>query len=634
MAKENGKEMEGEVYYPSEQVLSQAILKDWDALAEKASKDLQGFWGDEAEELEWFKKWDKVLDDSNKPFFKWFVGAKTNIVHNAIDRHLKTHRKNQLALMWESEDGKIERTFSYYAMNREVSRMANIIKSMGIQKGERVTIYMGRVPEIVFAMLACAKIGAIHSVVFGGFSVDSLQGRVDDSQSKLVITCDGSYQNGKIVELKNIVDESIKRCPSVENVIVVKRTGQPVNMEAGRDHWYHDLCSLPIANGKCATEVLDAEDPLFILYTSGSTGKPKAILHTHGGYMVGTYSTLKYVFDIKDEDRWWCTADPGWITGHSYIVYGPMIAGATSMLFEGGPTFPYPNRWWQVVERYGITVFYTAPTAIRGLMRFGEAWPNKHDLSSLRLLGSVGEPINPEAWKWYYRVIGKEKCPIMDTWWQTETGNFMITPTPVVPLKPGSGTRPFFGQEAEIVDEQGNPVPDNTEGYLTLKNPWPGMLRTIYGDDDRYVNQYWSKYPGRYTTGDSAKRDSDGYFWIIGRVDDVIKVSGHRLGTAEVESALVSHPAVAEAAAIGLPHDVKGQAIYTFVMLRSGFAPSAELSEELRQHVSKHMGPIARPEDVKFVDKLPKTRSGKIMRRVLKARAQGLPEGDISTLEE
>ncbi len=628
------KEMEGEVYYPSEQVVSQAILKDWDALAEKANKDLEGFWGDEAEELELYKKWDKVLDDSNKPFFKWFVGAKTNIVHNAIDRHLKTHRKNQLALMWESEDGKIERTFSYYAMNREVSRMANIIKSMGIQKGERVTIYIGRVPEIVFAMLACAKIGAIHSVVFGGFSVDSLQGRVDDSQSKLVITCDGSYQNGKVVELKNIVDESIKRCPSVENVIVVKRTGQPVNMEAGRDHWYHDLCSLPIANGKCATEVLDAEDPLFILYTSGSTGKPKAILHTHGGYMVGTYSTLKYVFDIKDEDRWWCTADPGWITGHSYIVYGPMIAGATSMLFEGGPTFPYPNRWWQVVERYGITVFYTAPTAIRGLMRFGEAWPNKHDLSSLRLLGSVGEPINPEAWKWYYRVIGKEKCPIMDTWWQTETGNFMITPTPVVPLKPGSGTRPFFGQEAEIVDEQGNPVPDNTEGYLTLKNPWPAMLRTIYGDDERYVNQYWSKYPGRYTTGDSAKRDSDGYFWIIGRVDDVIKVSGHRLGTAEVESALVSHPAVAEAAAIGLPHDVKGQAIYTFVMLRSGFAPSAELSEELRQHVSKHMGPIARPEDVKFVDKLPKTRSGKIMRRVLKARAQGLPEGDISTLEE
>jgi acetyl-CoA synthetase len=628
------KQLEGEVYYPSEQVIKETRLKDWDALAEKAGKDLQGFWADEASELEWYKKWDTVLDDSNKPFFKWFVGAKTNIVHNAIDRHLKTHRKNQLALIWESEDGKSERTFSYYAMNREVSRMANVIKSMGIQKGERVTIYMGRVPEIVFAMLACAKIGAIHSVVFGGFSVDSLQGRIDDSQSKLVITCDGSYQNGKIVELKNIVDEAIKRCPSVENMIVVKRTGQPINMEAGRDHWYHDMCALPIANGKCATEILDAEDPLFILYTSGSTGKPKAILHTHGGYMVGTYSTLKYVFDVKDEDRWWCTADPGWITGHSYIVYGPMINGATSMLFEGGPTFPYPNRWWQVIERYGITIFYTAPTAIRGLMRFGEAWPNKHDLSSLRLLGSVGEPINPEAWKWYYRVIGKEKCPIMDTWWQTETGNFMITPTPVVPLKPGSGTRPFFGQQAEIVDEQGNPVPDDTEGYLTLKNPWPGMLRTIYGDDERYVKQYWSKFPGRYTTGDSAKRDTDGYYWIIGRVDDVIKVSGHRLGTAEVESALVSHPAVAEAAAIGLPHEVKGQAIHTFVILRSGFAPSPELGEELRQHVSKHMGPIARPEDVKFLDKLPKTRSGKIMRRVLKARAQGLPEGDISTLEE
>lgn len=628
------KEMEGEVYYPSEQVVMQARLKDWDALAEKAEKDLEGFWADEASELEWYKKWDKVLDDSKAPFYKWFVGARTNIVHNTIDRHLKTHRKNQLALIWESEDGKSERTFSYFAMNREVSRMANIIKAMGITKGDRVTIYMGRVPEIVFAMLACAKIGAIHSVVFGGFSVDSLQGRIEDSKSKLVITCDGSYQNGKVVELKSIVDESLKKCPTVENVIVVKRVGNGVTMEAGRDHWYHDLCVLPIANGKCPTEEMDAEDPLFILYTSGSTGKPKAILHTHGGYMVGTYSTLKYAFDVNDMDRWWCTADPGWITGHSYLVYGPMIAGVTSMLFEGGPAFPYPNRWWQVIERYGITIFYTAPTAIRGLMRFGESWPNKHDLSSLRLLGSVGEPINPEAWKWYHRVIGKEKCPIIDTWWQTETGAFQITPTPVVPLKPGSGTRPFFGQKAEIVDEQGNPVPDNTEGYLTLLRPWPSMLRTIYGDDDRYVNQYWSKYPGRYTTGDSAKRDTDGYYWIIGRVDDVIKVSGHRLGTAEVESALVSHPAVAEAAAIGLPHEVKGQAIYTFVLLRAGFAPSPELAEELRQHVATHMGPIARPDDVKFVDKLPKTRSGKIMRRVLKARAQGLPEGDISTLEE
>jgi acetyl-CoA synthetase len=628
------KEMDGDVFYPSEAVVQQARLKDWDELADRARKDPQAFWAAEAEELEWFKKWDKVLDDSQKPFFKWFTGAKVNIVHNAIDRHLKTYRKNKLALIWESEDGKLHQTYSYYAMNREVSRMANIIKAMGVQKGDRVTIYMGRIPEIIFAMLACAKIGAIHSVVFGGFSVDALQGRIEDSQSKLVITADGSFQNGKVVELKRTVDEALKRCPSVENVVVVKRVGQEVPMEASRDHWYHDLLALPIANGKCATEVMDAEDPLYILYTSGSTGRPKAIVHTHGGYMVGIYATLKYVFDITDEDRYWCAADPGWVTGHSYIVYGPMLNGATSFMFEGGPSYPYPNRWWQCVERYGVTILYTAPTAIRGLMRFGEAWPNKHDLSSLRLLGSVGEPINPEAWKWYYRVIGKEHCPIMDTWWQTETGMFMITPTPVVPLKPGSGTRPFFGQEAEILDEGGNPVPDDTEGYLVLKNPWPAMLRTIYGDPDRYVSQYWSKYPGRYTTGDSAKRDKDGYFWIIGRVDDVIKVSGHRLGTAEVESALVSHPAVAEAAAIGLPHEVKGQAIHTFVLLRAGFAGSPELAEELRQHVATHMGPIARPEDVKFVDKLPKTRSGKIMRRVLKARAQGLPEGDISTLEE
>ncbi len=565
------KDMEGEVFYPSEEVITQARLKDWDALAEKAANDLEGFWAAEAEELEWFQKWDKVLDDLKKPFYKWFVGAKVNIVHNAIDRHLKTYRKNKLALIWESEDGKLHQTYSYYAMNREVSRMANIIKAMGIQKGDRVTIYMGRIPEIIFAMLACAKIGAIHSVVFGGFSVDALQGRIDDSQSKLVITCDGSYQNGKVVELKRTVDEALKRCPSVENVIVVKRVGHEVPMEASRDHWYHDLLALPIANGKCPTEVMDAEDPLYILYTSGSTGKPKAIVHTHGGYMVGIYSTLKYVFDLNDEDRWWCAADPGWVTGHSYIVYGPLLNGATSFMFEGGPSYPYPNRWWQCVERYGITILYTAPTAIRGLMRFGEAWPNKHDLSSLRLLGSVGEPINPEAWKWYYRVIGKEKCPIMDTWWQTETGMFMITPTPTVPLKPGSGTRPFFGQEADILDEQGNSVPDNTEGYLVLKKPWPAMLRTIYGDPDRYVNQYWSKYPGMYTTGDSAKRDKDGYFWIIGRVDDVIKVSGHRLGTAEIESALVSHPAVAEAAAIGLPHEVKGQAIHTFVLVAHRF---------------------------------------------------------------
>ncbi len=622
-----------EYYFPSQDVIDQAYISDWEEMAKSASNDLQGFWGDRAEELEWFKKWDKVLDDSNPPFYKWFSGGKVNIVHNCIDRHLSTWRKNKLAMIWESEDGKEEKTYSYYALNREVTRFANIIKAMGITKGDRVTIYLPRIPEVVIAMLACAKIGAVHSVVFAGFSKDALHGRIEDSDSKLVITADGSWINGKIFELKRTLDEALKNCACVENVIVVKRTDHEVPMEGGRDHWYHDMCSLPIANGKCETEVMDAEDPLYILYTSGSTGKPKAILHTHGGYMVGVYTTLKYVFDIKDDDRWWCAADPGWVTGHSYIVYGPLLNGATSFMFEGGPNFPYPNRWWQLVERYGISILYTAPTAIRGLMRFGDAWPKKHDLSSLRLLGSVGEPINPEAWRWYYEIIGNEKCPIMDTWWQTETGMFMITPTPVVPLKPGSGTRPFFGQEAEILDNDGLPVPNGEEGNLVLKNPWPAMLRTIYNDDERYVNQYWEKYPGKYFTGDSAKCDKDGYFWIIGRVDDVIKVSGHRLGTAEIESVLGSHPAVAETAAIGLPHDIKGQAIHCYIILKEGQTGNSSLIQELIEHVSTHLSPIAKPEEIKFVDALPKTRSGKIMRRVLKARAQGLPEGDLSTLD-
>ena len=626
-------ELEGEVFYPSPEVVKEARIKDWKAVDELAVRDLEGFWAKEAEELDWYRKWDKVLDDSQKPFFKWFTGAKTNIIHNCLDRYQKTARQNKLALIWVGEPGDV-RTYSYFGLNREVNQFANVLKAMGVKKGDRVTIYMPRIPEIVIAMLASAKIGAVHSVVYGGFSVDALQGRIDDSESRVVITADGGWMNGKVVELKKTVDEAVKRCPTVETVIVVKRTRQDVKMEAGRDYWYSDLMKLPIANGKCPTEVMDAEDPLYILYTSGTTGKPKAVVHVHGGYMVGIYSTLKNVFDLQDQDRWWCAADPGWVTGHSYIVYGPLLAGATSFMYEGAPTYPYPNRWWSLVEKYGISVLYTAPTAIRGLMRFGESWPNRHDLSSLRLLGSVGEPINPEAWKWYYRVIGKDKCPVMDTWWQTETGMFMVTPTPVVPLKPGSATRPYFGIEAEVVDEQGNPTPDDQEGYLVLTRPWPAMLRTIYKDPDRYVRQYWSKYPGKYLTGDSAKRDKDGYFWIIGRTDDVIKVSGYRLGTAEVESALVSHPAVAEAAAIGLPHEIKGQAIHAYCILRTGHSPSPELAEELRQHVGTHMGPIARPEQITFVDKLPKTRSGKIMRRVLKARAQGLPEGDVTTLEE
>jgi acetyl-CoA synthetase len=445
---------------------------------------------------------------------------------------------------------------------------------------------------------------------------------------------DGAYQRGKMVQLKQIADEALQRAATVESCLVVKRTGQPVNMESGRDMWYHELMALPIASNNCNMEVMDAEDPLFMLYTSGTTGKPKAILHTHGGYMVGVYSTLKYVFDIHEEDRYWCAADPGWITGHSYIVYGPLLNGATSFMYEGAPTYPYPNRWWSMIEKYGINILYTAPTAIRGLMRFGDAWPNRHDLSSLRLLGSVGEPINPEAWKWYHKVIGKEKCPIMDTWWQTETGMFMITPMPGIPLKPGSGTFPFPGLIMDILDESGEPVAENEEGFLVIKTPWPAMIRTIYKDPDKYVSQYWSKFPGFYLTGDSARRDKDGYYWIIGRVDDVIKVSGYRLGTAEIESALVSHPAVAEAAAIGLPHEIKGHAIFAYVILRNGFTKSDHLTEELRQHVGHEVGPIAKPDHIEIVDSLPKTRSGKIMRRVLKAKALGQDPGNLSTLEE
>jgi acetyl-CoA synthetase len=626
-------ELEGEVFQPSAEVLAHTRMKDPEAVSRRALEDPDGFWAAEASELEWYRKWDKVCDATEKPFYKWFKGGQCNIVHNALDRHQKTWRKNKLALVWVGENSEV-RTYSYFALNREVSRFANVIKAMGVKKGDRVTIYMPRVPEIVIAMLACAKVGAVHSVVYGGFSVDSLQGRIEDSESKLVITADGGYMNGKVVELKKTVDDAVKRCPTVETVIVVQRTAHEVKMEAGRDYWYHELMKLPLATNKCETEVMESSDPLYILYTSGSTGKPKALVHGHGGYMVGIYSTLKYVFDVRDEDRYWCAADPGWVTGHSYIIYGPLLMGATEFMYEGAPTFPYPNRWWQLIEKYGITILYTAPTAIRGLMRFGESWPNRHDLSSLRLLGSVGEPINPEAWKWYHRVIGKGRCPIMDTWWQTETGMFQITPVPATPLKPGSAARPFFGQQASILDEAGKPVPDGEEGYLVLDRPWPAMAVTIYKDPERWVKQYWSKYPGRYTAGDSAKRDKDGYFWIIGRTDDVIKVSGYRLGTAEIESALVSHPAVAEAAVIGLPHEVKGQAIHAYCLLRQGFKPSDDLAEEVRTHVAQHMGPIVRPERVLFVDALPKTRSGKIMRRVLKARAQGLPEGDVSTLEE
>ncbi len=622
-----------DVYEPLPEISAAAHVKEYEQLYRQSVDDPQSFWGDRAGELEWFENWERVLDDSNPPFYKWFVGAKTNIVHNALDRHLKTFRKNKLALIWEGEPGDT-RTFSYFALNREVCKFANVLRSMGVKKGDIVTIYLPRIPEQVIAMLACAKIGAPHSVVYGGFSVEALAERIEDARSRVLITADGGWHRGKIVGLKSIADEAIARQPTIEACIVVRRTGQEIYMEPGRDYWYHDLMSLPISTPMCYTEPVDAEDPLFILYTSGTTGRPKGIVHTHGGYMVHTYTTFKYVFDIKDEDRWWCAADPGWITGHSYIVYAPLLNGATSFMYEGAPNHPYPNRWWRMVENYGISILYTAPTAIRGLMRYGDAWAQRHDLSSLRLLGSVGEPINPEAWRWYYSVIGGERCPIMDTWWQTETGGFMITPLPITPLKPGSATRPFFGVEVDVVNEEGHPVTEGEEGYLVIKKPWPGMLRTLYRDPERFRQQYWSKFPGMYQTGDSARKDKDGYVWIIGRIDDVIKVSGYRLGTAEVESALVSHPAVAEAAAIGLPHELKGNAIHAFVILRAGHEKSDRLIDELRSHVAHEMGPIAKPDEIKFMDILPKTRSGKIMRRLLRARALGLPEGDVSTLEE
>ncbi|MBN2373297.1 acetate--CoA ligase [bacterium] len=624
-----------EIYYPSERILKDAHIKDYDKLYKESIADPVGFWEREAENLDWFKRWDIGLDDSNKPFYQWFAGGKINIIHNAIDRHLKNWRRNKLALIWEGEPGDI-RTYSYFELNRGVCKFANVLKSMGVKKGDIVTIYMPQIPELAISMLACAKIGAVHSVVYGGFSVEALAERIQDAHSRVLVTADGGWRRGKIKDLKGIVNEAIKRSPTIEVCITVKRTGHDVYMENDRDFWYHDLMGLPIASPVCDTEVMDAEDILFILYTSGTTGRPKGVVHTHGGYAVYTATTHKYVFDIKDEDRWWCAADPGWITGHSYIIYGPLINASTIIMYEGAPNHPYPSRWWNMIEKYGVTILYTSPTAIRGLMRFGDQWAKRHDLSCLRLLGSVGEPLNPEAWRWYYNVIGKAACPIMDTWWQTETGGFVITPLPVTPLKPGSVFKPFLGNQIAVVDENGKEVPKGEEGFLVIKTPWPGMARTIHRDPDRYVELYWKKFEknGWYKTGDSARIDEDGYIWVIARVDEVIKVSGYRLGTAEIESALVSHPSVAEAAAIALPHEVKGNAIHAYVILRSGITGNKELVDILKEHVAHEMGSIARPEAIEFVDSLPKTRSGKIMRRVIKARALGIDEGDLTTLDE
>lgn len=628
------RDQSGGLYYPGEAVIARGDRDNHRALHEAMLLDMPGTWAEIARtEFEWYEPWHTTLDESNAPFYQWFVGGKTNIVLNALDRHVRSWRRNKAALIWEGENYET-RTYTYQQLNREVSRFASVLRAMGVNRGDRVTIYMGRIPEILVAMLACAKIGAVHSVVYGGFSVEALHGRIEDSQSKIAITADGAWLRGNIVPLKDIMDEALQRAPTIQTVIVVKRTNQDVHMEPGRDLWYHDLMNLPIADAHIETEQMDAEDPLYLLYTSGTTGAPKAILHTHGGYMVGIATTLKWVFDLQDDDTWWCAADPGWVTGHSYIVYGPLLLGATSLMYEGAPNYPFPDRWWDIAERHGVTVLYTAPTAIRGLMRFGDAWPNRHDLSKLRLLGSVGEPINPEAWRWYHRVIGKERCPIMDTWWQTETGSFMISPMPLTPLKPGSATLPLPGVEVDVLDEDGAPVGPNEEGYLVIKRPWPAMLRTIYGDPERYVNNYWSRFPGVYMTGDSARRDEDGYIWVIGRVDDVIKVSGYRLGTAEIESALVSHRSVAEAAVIGVPDEVRGHVIKAYCILVAGVEPTQRLVEELRDHVAHEVGPIAKPATIDFVDTLPKTRSGKIMRRLLKARVLGQDEGDISTLEQ
>ncbi len=627
--------MTDKLYKPSEKTINEAIIKEYDNKYKFSIDNSDKYWEEQAEYLDWYKKWDKVVDESNAPFYKWFSGAKTNIIHNAIDRHLSDSHRNKLAFIWQGEPGD-ERHFSYHKLDKEVSAFANILKAMGVRKGEIVTIYMPQIPELIFAMLACAKIGAAHSVVYAGFSREALAERIKDASSKVLLTADGGWRRGKIVDLKSIANEAMKRSPTIEVCITVKRTGQEVEMEQNRDFWYHDLCALPIASGKCETEEMNAEDMLFILYTSGTTGKPKGIVHAHGGYSVYISSVLRTVFDIKEDDRWWCAADPGWITGHSFIVYAPLINGATTVLYEGAPTYPYPDRFWRIISNYGVNILYTSPTAIRGLMRFGDSWVKKHDVSSLRLLGTVGEPINPAAWEWYYNIVGDGNCQIMDTWWQTETGGFMISPYPITPLKPGSATKPLFGIDADVVDEDGNKVKPGEQGILVIKKPWPGMAQTILHDADRFKEVYWSKYEkqGWYLAGDSARIDEDGYFWIIARLDDVIKVSGYRLGTAEVESALVSHSSVAEAAVITLPHELRGNAIHAYVILSQDYTASDKLNDIIKEHVRSEMGPIAVPETIKFVDSLPKTRSGKIMRRVLKAKAQGLDPGDLSTIED
>jgi acetyl-CoA synthetase len=625
---------EKRVFPPPAEFSQRAHLKtaEYERLFRLAEEQPETFWADIAGELEWFAPWRTVLE-WKAPFAKWFVGATTNLSYNCLDRHLSTWRRNKAAIIWEGEPGD-SRTLTFHDLHREVCKFANVLKHLGIGKGDRVCIYLPMIPEAAIAMLACARIGAAHSVVFGGFSAEALRDRLNDAQAKLVVTADGGYRRGAVVPLKTNVDEALRDAPSVENVVVVRRTGETVAMKGGRDRWWHAL--VDDASEDCAAEPLDAEHPLFILYTSGTTGKPKGVVHTTGGYMVHTYITSKWIFDLKDEDTFWCTADIGWVTGHSYVVYGILANGATTVMYEGAPNFPEPDRFWNIIDKYGVSIFYTAPTAIRTFIKWGTEWPRKHRLTSLRLLGTVGEPINPEAWMWYHNEIGKQRCPIVDTWWQTETGGILISPLPgITPTKPGSATRPFPGIAADVMTREGKSVPANQGGFLVIKRPWPGMLRTIYGDPDRYVQNYWSQIPGVYFTGDGARRDEDGYFWIMGRVDDVVNVAGHRLGTMEIESALVSHPAVAEAAVVGRPDAVKGQAIAAFVTLESGRKATNELRLELREYVAREIGAFARPDDLRFSDSLPKTRSGKIMRRLLRDIAAGKETvGDTTTLED
>jgi len=631
---------EKRVFNPPKELKEKAYIKsleEYKKIYQRSIDDPEGFWGEMAEQLDWNKKWDKVLvEDFKEGKHEWFVGGKLNVSYNCLDRHLKTWRKNKAALIWEGDIGD-SKTLTYQELHHEVCKLANVLKKHGVKKGDRVSIYLPMILELPIAMLACARIGAIHNVVFGGFSADALKDRILDCGSQILICVDGYYRGGRVVRSKDNADAALESCPDVKDVIVVKRANNEVAIKEGRDYWWDDEMAAEDIKQYCEPEVMDAEDPLFILYTSGSTGKPKGVLHTQAGYLLFCYQTFKWIFDVKDEDTFWCTADIGWVTGHSYIVYGPLAFGATSLMFEGVPTYPHPDRFWDIIEKYQVNIFYTAPTALRAIMREGDEWPNKHDLSCLRILGTVGEPINPEAWMWYYNVIGKGKCPIVDTWWQTETGGILITPLPgAIPIKPGSATLPFPGIDPAVLREDGSVAGVNEGGYLVIKKPWPGLMRRVYGDPERFKNTYFVQYPGVYTAGDGARVDEDGYYWLMGRIDDVINVSGHRLGTAEVESALVSHGKVAEAAVVGMPHEIKGQGIYAFVTLNAGEGKTDALKKELVAHVRKEIGPIASPDKIQFADALPKTRSGKIMRRILTKIAAGDVNelGDTSTLAD